>query len=45
MFWSSIFEFKISFYKYNNELYNFNNREHMLTFEVDVADFDPSYRY
>ena len=37
--------FKISFYKYNNELYNFNNREHMLTFEIDTADYDPNYRY
>ena len=37
--------FKISFYKYDNTYYNFHNREHMLTFEVDVADFDPSYRY
>jgi len=37
--------FKISFYKYDNTFYNFNNREHMLTFELDVADYDPSYRY
>jgi len=37
--------FKISFYKYDDTLYNFNNREHMLTFEIDVADYDPSYRY
>ena len=37
--------FKISFYKYDNTYYNFNNREHMLTFEIDVADYDPSYRY
>jgi hypothetical protein len=37
--------FKISFYKYDNTYYNFHNREHMLTFELDVADFDPSYRY
>jgi hypothetical protein len=37
--------FKLSFYKYDNTYYNFHNREHMLTFEVDVADFDPSYRY
>jgi hypothetical protein len=36
---------KFSFYKYNNELYNFNNREHMLTFEIDTADYDPNYRY
>jgi hypothetical protein len=37
--------FKISFYKYNNTLYNFNNREHMLAFEIDTADYDPTYRY
>ena len=37
--------FKISFYKYDNTYYNFNNREHLLTFEIDVADYDPSYRY
>ena len=37
--------FKISFYKYNNTLYNFNNREHMLAFEIDTADYDPNYRY
>jgi hypothetical protein len=37
--------FKISFYKYDNSLYNFHNREHQLTFELDVADYDPSYRY
>ena len=37
--------FKISFYKYDNTYYNFHNREHMLTFEADVADFDPNYRY
>jgi len=37
--------FKISFYKYDNTLYDFHNREHLLTFEVDVADYDPKYRY
>jgi hypothetical protein len=37
--------FKISFYKYDNSLYNFHNREHLLTFELDVADYDPKYRY
>ena len=37
--------FKISFYKYDDTLYNFNNREHLLSFEIDVADYDPNYRY
>ena len=37
--------FKISFYKYDGTYYNFNNREHLLTFELDVADYDPNYRY
>jgi hypothetical protein len=37
--------FKISFYKYDNTFYDFHNREHMLTFEFDVADYDPTYRY
>ena len=37
--------FKISFYKYDNTYYDFNNREHLLTFELDVADHDPNYRY
>jgi len=41
----SLENFKISFYKYDNTLYNFNNREHMLTFEIDTADYDPNYRY
>jgi hypothetical protein len=36
--------FKISFTKYDNTPYNFLNREHMLTFEIDVADYDPKYR-
>lgn len=37
--------FKVSFYKYDNSLYDFHNREHMLVFELDVADYDPKYRY
>jgi hypothetical protein len=37
--------FNISFWKYDNTLYNFHNREHQLTFELDVADYDPRYRY
>jgi hypothetical protein len=37
--------FKISFSKYDDSLYNFHNREHLLTFELDVADYDPKYRY
>jgi len=37
--------FKITFFKYDNTLYNFHNREHLLTFELDVADYDPRYRY
>ena len=37
--------FKITFSKYDNTLYNFNNREHLLTFELTVADYDPKYRY
>jgi hypothetical protein len=37
--------FKITFYKYDNTYYNFHNREHLLTFELDVADYDPNYRY
>ena len=37
--------FKFSFYKYDNTFYQFHNREHLLTFEIDVADFDPKYRY
>jgi hypothetical protein len=37
--------FKITFTKYNNSPYNFHNREHLLTFEIDVADYDPKYRY
>jgi hypothetical protein len=37
--------FKVSFFKYDNTPYNFHNREHVLTFEIEVADFDPKYRY
>jgi len=37
--------FKITFYKYDNTLYDFHNREHLLTFEIEVADYDPKYRY
>ena len=37
--------FKFSFFKYDNTFYQFHNREHLLTFEIDVADFDPKYRY
>jgi hypothetical protein len=37
--------FKVSFYKYDNTFYDFHNREHLLTFELDVADYDPKYRY
>ena len=37
--------FKISFYKYDNSFYDFHNREHLLTFELDIADYDPKYRY
>ncbi len=37
--------FKVTFYKYDNSLYNYHNREHVLTFEIDVADYDPKYRY
>jgi hypothetical protein len=37
--------FKISFWKYDNTYYDFHNREHLLTFELDVADYDPKYRY
>ena len=36
---------KVSFYKYDNSYYDFHNREHLLTFEFDVADYDPKYRY
>lgn len=37
--------FKVSFYKYDNTPYDFHNREHLLTFELDVADYDSKYRY
>jgi hypothetical protein len=35
---------KIQFTKYDNTPYNFLNREHVLTFEMDIADYDPKYR-
>ena len=35
---------KVSFTKYDNTFYNFLNREHMLTIELDIADYDPKYR-
>jgi hypothetical protein len=41
----TIENFKISFYKYDNTFYEFHNREHLLAFEIDVADYDPKYRY
>jgi hypothetical protein len=37
--------FRISFSKYDSTPYDFHNREHQLTFEFDVADYDPKYRY
>ena len=37
--------FKITFTKYDNTPYNFHNREHLLSFEIDVADYDPKFRY
>lgn len=37
--------FKVTFLKYDNTPYDFHNREHTLTFELDVADYDPKYRY
>ena len=41
----SLESFTISFLKYDNTPYDFHNREHLLTFELDVADYDPTYRY
>ena len=41
----SLETFKISFLKYDSTYYNFHNREHLLTFELDVVDYDPAYRY
>jgi len=35
----------ITFTKYDTRPYNFHNREHMLTFEIDVIDFDPNIRF
>jgi hypothetical protein len=40
----SVESFKISFLKYDNTYYDFHNREHLLTFELDVLDYDPTYR-
>ena len=37
--------FKITFTKYDATPYNFHNREHLLSFEIDVADYDPKFRY
>jgi len=34
--------FNISFFKYDNTPYDFHNREHMLTFELDVIDHNSS---
>ena len=34
----NIDNFNISFYKYDNTPYDFHNREHMLSFELDVID-------
>jgi hypothetical protein len=36
----TIDNFNLSFLKYDNTSYNFNNREHMLLFEIDVIDHD-----
>jgi hypothetical protein len=36
--------FKIIFTKYDGKPYNFNNREHLLIFELSVVEFDPKYR-
>jgi hypothetical protein len=36
--------FKIIFTKYDGKPYNFNNREHLLMFELSVVEFDPKYR-
>jgi len=41
----TIENFKITFYKYDNTFYDFHNREHLLLFELEVADYDPKYRY
>ena len=37
--------FKISFYKYDNTYYDFHNREHLLSFEFDVAEYNPENRF
>jgi len=36
--------FKVTFTKYDNTPYNFDNREHLLIFEISVVEFDPKYR-
>jgi len=41
----SLESFKISFLKYDSSYYDFHNREHLLSFELDVVDYDPTYRY
>ena len=41
----NIDNFKISFLKYDNTYYDFHNREHMLTFELDVVDYNSISRY
>jgi hypothetical protein len=41
----TIDSFNISFFKYDNTPYDFNNREHMLTFELDVVDSNSLLKY
>jgi hypothetical protein len=36
--------FKITFTKYDDSPYNFDNREHLLVFELTVVEFDPKFR-
>jgi hypothetical protein len=36
--------FKVTFTKYDGTPYDFNNREHVIVFELDVVEFDPKYR-
>jgi hypothetical protein len=35
---------KFQFLKYDSTFYNFHNREHLLTFEITVVDFDPQFK-
>lgn len=35
----------LKFYKYNNEPYDFHNREHLLLFDITTVDFDTRYKY